>query len=117
MGWLWSSSNKDKPSTPSEEAPPTSTPTQPPNLNLNLNLLHHHRPRDPKVHRPLRIRKEHQALTPVTKRPTTILFIITIMAHPQKVNTNHNPNPIRHTPARRPLRSPPPDRHVMPTSL
>ncbi|RTE77292.1 hypothetical protein BHE90_008238 [Fusarium euwallaceae] len=30
MGWLWSSSNKDKPSTPSEEAPPTSTPTQPP---------------------------------------------------------------------------------------
>ncbi|RSM18791.1 hypothetical protein CDV31_002309 [Fusarium ambrosium] len=30
MGWLWSSSNKDKPSTPSEEAPPTSTPSQPP---------------------------------------------------------------------------------------
>ncbi|RSL71651.1 hypothetical protein CEP53_001393 [Fusarium sp. AF-6] len=30
MGWLWSSSNKDKPSTPTEEAPPTSTPTQPP---------------------------------------------------------------------------------------
>ncbi|KAJ4169386.1 hypothetical protein NW754_016417 [Fusarium falciforme] len=30
MGWLWSSSNKDKPSTPSEEAPPTSTPTQQP---------------------------------------------------------------------------------------
>ncbi|RSL50263.1 hypothetical protein CEP54_012026 [Fusarium duplospermum] len=30
MGWLWSSSNKDKPSTPSEEAPPTSTPTQTP---------------------------------------------------------------------------------------
>ncbi|KAM0440770.1 hypothetical protein ACHAPT_000071 [Fusarium lateritium] len=28
MGWLWSSSNKDKPFTPAEEAPPTSTPTQ-----------------------------------------------------------------------------------------
>ncbi|EEU48711.1 uncharacterized protein NECHADRAFT_75122 [Fusarium vanettenii 77-13-4] len=30
MGWLWSSSNKDKPSTLSEEAPPTSTPSQQP---------------------------------------------------------------------------------------
>lgn len=37
MGWLWSSSNKDKPSTTSEEAPPTSTPTQQPSTSTSTS--------------------------------------------------------------------------------